>query len=40
MKRVWNDERRAKEAAERERLAAMEAVQKLYEENQNIKKNI
>lgn len=30
MKRVWNDERRAKEQAERERQAAVEALQTLY----------
>ena len=37
MKRVWNDERRAKEAAERERQAALDAAQRLYSENQRIK---
>ena len=37
MKRVWNDERRAREAAEREQQAAIEAVQRLYAENQRIK---
>lgn len=37
MKRVWHDERRAKEAAERERIAALEAAQRLMEENQRIK---
>lgn len=29
MKRIWNDERRAREAAERERIAALEAAQML-----------
>lgn len=37
MKRVWNDERRAREAAEREQQAALEAAQRLYAENQRIK---
>jgi len=37
MKRVWNDERRRAEAAERERHAALEAAQKLHEENKRIK---
>jgi colicin import membrane protein len=37
MKRVWNDERRAKEAAERERQAAIEAAQRLLEENNRMK---
>jgi len=37
MKRVWNDERRRADAAERERHAALEAAQKLQEENKRIK---
>jgi len=37
MKRIWNDERRAKEAAERERHAAIEAARRLQEENKRIK---
>jgi hypothetical protein len=37
MKRVWNDERRAKEAADRERTAAVDAAQRLMEENRRIK---
>ena len=37
MKRVWNDERRRAEAAERERQAAIEAAQRLMEENKRIK---
>jgi hypothetical protein len=37
MKRVWNDERRAKEAADRERGAAIDAAQRLMEENRRIK---
>jgi hypothetical protein len=37
MKRIWNDERRAKEAAERERHAALETAQRLHEENKRIK---
>ena len=38
MKRVWNDERRAREAAERERNAAIEAAQRLLAENNQVKK--
>ena len=38
MKRIWNDERRAKEHAERERQAALDAAQRLHEENKRIKK--
>jgi hypothetical protein len=38
MKKIWNDERRAKESAEREKSAAMEAAQKLFDENKRIKK--
>ena len=37
MKRVWNDERRAREQAEREHAAAMEALQSVYAENKRIK---
>ena len=37
MKKIWNDERRAKEAADRERSAAVEAAQRLLEENKRIK---
>lgn len=37
MKRVWNDERRRAESAERERQAALEAAQRLLEENKRIK---
>jgi len=37
MKRVWNDERRAKEQAQREQQAALDAAQRLYEENKRIK---
>ena len=37
MKRVWNDERRAKEVAERERQAALEAAQRLLEDNNRMK---
>ena len=37
MKRVWNDERRRAESAERERQAAIEAAEKLYEENKRIR---
>ena len=36
-KKVWNDERRAKEAAERERQAAFEALDKLNNENKQLK---
>jgi hypothetical protein len=38
MKRVWNDERRAKEAADRERNAALEAAQRLQAQNQELQK--
>jgi hypothetical protein len=34
MKRIWNDERRAREAAERERIAALEAAQLLNQQLQ------
>jgi hypothetical protein len=37
MKRVWNDERRRAESAERERQAAIDAAQRLLEENKRIK---
>jgi hypothetical protein len=37
MKRVWNDERRRAEAAEREREEAISLTQRLYSENQRIK---
>lgn len=37
MKRVWNDERRRAEAAERQSQAAVEAAQRLLEENKRIK---
>jgi hypothetical protein len=37
MKRVWNDERRRAEFAERERNAAVEAAQRLHEENKLVK---
>jgi len=37
MKRIWNDERRRAESAERERTAAIEAAQKLYEDNKRMR---
>jgi hypothetical protein len=37
MKRIWNDERREKERALREQQAAIEAAQRLIEENKRIK---
>jgi hypothetical protein len=37
MKKVWHDERRAKEAADRERQEAIRVAQKLAEENRNLK---
>jgi hypothetical protein len=37
MKRVWNDERRRADSADRERAAAVEAAQLLFEENKKIK---
>jgi hypothetical protein len=37
MKRVWNDERRAREEAERERQAAIEAAQRLLQDNNRMK---
>ena len=36
-KKVWNDERRAKEAAERERQAAFDALDRLNKENKQLK---
>ena len=38
MKRIWNDERRAKEQALREQQAALEVAQRLHSENKQIKK--
>lgn len=40
MKKVWHDERRAKESAFRERLAAEEFAKKLLEENKKLKENL
>jgi len=40
MKKVWHDERRAKEAAFRERQAAEEFAKKVYEENKKLKQNL
>ena len=37
MKKIWNDERRAREAAEREQQAAIDAARRLREENERIK---
>jgi hypothetical protein len=37
MKKVWNDERREKERAQREQQEALNAAQKLYEENKRMK---
>jgi hypothetical protein len=37
MKKIWHDERRAKEAADRERSAAVDAAQRLMEENRRIR---
>ena len=37
MKRIWNDERRRAESAEREREAAISATKKLLDENKRIK---
>jgi hypothetical protein len=37
MKRVWNDERRRADAAQREQQAAIDAAQRLMEENKRIK---
>ena len=38
LKKVWHDERRAKEAALREREEAVRAARKLFEENKTLKK--
>jgi len=40
MKKVWHDERREKEAATRERQAAVEAAQKLLEENKRLRSTL
>lgn len=40
LKKVWHDERRAKEAALREREEALRVAQKLVQENQQLKKNL
>jgi len=40
MKKVWHDERRAKESAFRERQAAEEFAKKVYEENKKLKQNL
>ena len=40
MKKVWHDERRAKEAADRERQEAVRIVQKLSEENKQLKSKL
>ena len=40
MKKVWHDERRAKEAAERERFEAIHATKNLIEENRRLKKTL
>jgi hypothetical protein len=40
MKKVWNDERREKERAQREQQEALNAAQKLYEENKRMKELI
>jgi hypothetical protein len=37
MKKIWNDERRAREAAEREQNAAVDAARRLRNENERIK---
>jgi hypothetical protein len=37
MKKIWNDERRAREAAEREQGAAVDAARRLREENERIR---
>lgn len=39
-KKVWNDERRAKEAAERERQEAIALAQKIVEENKRLKETL
>jgi hypothetical protein len=40
MKKVWHDERRAKESAFRERQAAEEFAKKILEENKKLKENL
>ena len=40
MKKVWHDERRAKEAAFRERQAAEEFARKVFEENRKLKESL
>ena len=40
LKKVWHDERRAKEAAAREREEAIRAAQQMYEENRRLKANL
>lgn len=40
LKKVWHDERRAKETALREREEAVRAAQQLFEENRTLKKNL
>jgi len=40
MKKVWHDERRAKEAAFRERQAAEEFAKKVFEENKKLKETL
>lgn len=40
LKKVWHDERRAKEAALREREEAVDLLRKLSEENKTLKKNL
>lgn len=40
MKKVWHDERREKEAATRERQAAIEAAKRLLEENKRLKASL
>ena len=40
MKKVWHDERRAKEAAFRERQAAEEFARKVFEENKKLKQSL
>lgn len=40
LKKVWHDERRAKEAALREREEALRIAQQLVQENQQLKKNL
>jgi hypothetical protein len=40
MKKVWHDERRRADQAERERQAALEATQRLHEENRRLKSTL